>query len=224
MVWIAEVRPPVWVPVLAGVLALVGTVLDGSAGLVQQQLFAPDVSPAARASFVRAQDDVDRRLGRRPHGVHVVAHLPAGAATGAPGDLFVAGNCAGLWVRDPLGALLPVERAPAAGVVALTLPPGFAGVAVRFVGAATVSVDRRGHVAVRAGGRTYPGGPVGGTRLAVSVDRLNGTDYLSVRSGAGATLTTAPVAAEPPFSVAFGREIRAAPADVALCRRLLTRR
>jgi hypothetical protein len=109
-----------WVLVgVAGLLAL-GFLVDGSTGLLHQQLLRPDDPPAARAAFVRHQDDVDRFLGRSPHGLHAVAELPR-KPTGRPGDLYVVGRCAGLYVVPLTGTWLAVERTAGTGLHELSV-------------------------------------------------------------------------------------------------------
>jgi hypothetical protein len=99
-------------------LALAGTLINYSVGLVQQRLVAPTTSPATRAPFIHTQDSIDRFLGRRPHGIHLGSTLPA-HRLGRVGDLFVVGRCAGLYVESFGGAWLPVERSPATGLLRL---------------------------------------------------------------------------------------------------------
>ena len=63
---------------LAAVALLVaaGIAVNGAVGLVEQRLIAPTTSAATRASFISAQDDIDRFLGRSPHGVHAGFGVP----------------------------------------------------------------------------------------------------------------------------------------------------
>jgi hypothetical protein len=104
----------------AGVLAVGGLVLNAATGLVDQRLVSPLSSEAVRAGFVRAQDDVDRFLGRRPAGVSVAARLPE-RASGRAGDLLVLGRCDGLYTVSSFGRWLSVERTPATGYHVLRL-------------------------------------------------------------------------------------------------------
>jgi hypothetical protein len=96
----------------AALLVLVGIVVNGSVGLVTQRLLSAETSEARRAAFVRTQDRADELLGRRPAGVGTGAALPA---LGAPGDLFVLGDCDGLYVASQ-SEWVPVERTPRSGV------------------------------------------------------------------------------------------------------------
>ena len=104
----------------AGVLAVVGLVINAATGLVDQRLVSPLSSEPDRAAFVHAQDDVDRFLGRRPGGVRSAARLPA-QAHGRAGDLLVVGPCSGLYTVSSFGRWLSVERTPATGYHALRL-------------------------------------------------------------------------------------------------------
>jgi hypothetical protein len=103
----------------AALLTLVGVAVNGGAGLVEQRLLY-EASESERAAFVETQDDVDELLGRAPHGVLGGARLPDRAA-GAPGDLFVVGDCAALYLQGLHRDWLPVERTPRGGSHRLTV-------------------------------------------------------------------------------------------------------
>lgn len=135
--------------VAMAVLVLVGFVINGAAGLLTQQLLHPQTPMAARADFVRFQDDVDRWLGRSPHGIRTGPALPD-APVGAPGDLFVVGRCAGLYTVPLNGTWLPVERTAATGLHRLSVRfPGSTGgrwqpLVTVGSGASRMTVDARG--------------------------------------------------------------------------------
>ncbi len=97
---------------VAAALVLVGAVMNGSAGLVNQRLLSAVAAEDARADFVRTQERWDKRLGRRPHGVRFGRELPP---PGVPGDLFVLGDCDGLYVAGRAD-WLPVERTERSGL------------------------------------------------------------------------------------------------------------
>ncbi len=192
------------------VLALASVVVNGSAGLVQQRLLAPTTTAAERASFVRAQDDVDRFLGRAPHGVHHGTTVPS-RSLGPAGDLFVLGRCDGLYVQGFNGSWLPVERSARSGLhelrVRFPAPAGSAappvgapagggsaapqalltlGAGPRRVTVVTLDTTRGIVFSIRVGGRTVATGrpiaiaPRSPRRLTVSIDPLNGAWFLSV--------------------------------------------
>ena len=97
----------------AAVLVVAGIVINGSVGLVTQRLISAEVGEADRAAFVETQDRADERLGRRPAGVGTGPALPR--APGVPGDLFVVGDCDGLYAASH-SEWVPVERTPRTGV------------------------------------------------------------------------------------------------------------
>jgi hypothetical protein len=134
----------------AGALALVGLVTNAATGLVDQRLVNPLSSEPDRAAFVKAQDDVDRFLGRRAAGVRSSDRLPA-TAPGRAGDLLVLGRCDGLYAASSFGRWLSVERTPATGYHVLRLrDPTALGARPRVLltdGAVTVTARRaRGSV------------------------------------------------------------------------------
>jgi hypothetical protein len=104
----------------AGVLVLAGLVTNAATGLVDQRLVSPLSSEPERAAFVKAQDGVDRFLGRRPAGLRTSGRLPA-TAPGRAGDLLVLGRCDGLYAVSSFGRWLSVERTPATGYHVLRL-------------------------------------------------------------------------------------------------------
>jgi hypothetical protein len=95
--------------------ALAGLVVNGSVGLLVQRLIG-GTTEEQRASFVRAQDDVDRWLGRSPRGIRAGPVLPAPPTEGNPGDLFVVDRCAALYVLDQDDDWAPVERTARGGL------------------------------------------------------------------------------------------------------------
>ena len=214
-----------------GIFTLAGIVVNGSVGIVQQRLLAPTATLSQRASFVRSEDDIDRFLGRSPHGVHSGASLPSGPL-GRVGDLFVLGRCDGLYVQGFGGTWLPVERTARAGLhellvhfpapqstptpqALLSLGAGAGRVSVTVVGAR----PGRAVFSVRVGGRVVATGapvtvvPRTPTPVTVSIDPLNGGSFLSVVI-AGGTAVTAPV----PYDRLARPQIGADPADPSLAR------
>ena len=189
-------------------LALAGFVINGSVGLVQQQLLAPTTTAAQRASFIRTQDDIDRLLGRKPHGVHHGPVLPS-RAVGPAGDLFVLGRCDGLYVQGFGGTWLPAERGDRSGLHRLRVRfgPGSApqalltlGRGARRVAVVVRRVGRsRAAFSIRVGGRTVAAGapvgvPVGPRRPALvtaSFDKVNAAWFLSVAVPGGRTAVVA---------------------------------
>lgn len=182
-----------WLTV-AAVLVVAAILINGSVGLVQQRLLAPGDSAAQRASFVGTQDSIDRFLGRAPHGVYTGASLPT-HALGTAGDLFVLGDCAGLYVEGLSGSWLPVERSAESGLHELSVVFGSGGPPQALLtlgsGRSRVTVivrQRPGRAAfsVAVGGRVVgSGAPVPvevgrPTPVTVSIDRLNGRWVLSV--------------------------------------------
>jgi hypothetical protein len=196
------------VPALVAIalLAFVGIAANGAVGIVQQRLLASTATPAQRASFIRAQDDIDRFLGRRPHGIHIGSAVPH-TALGPLGDLFILGRCDGLYVESFGGAWLPVERTARSGLhdLSVTFPPrghGSRPVALLTLGrgADRVTVVLRGNeVYVRVGGRTVSAGAVAPVRpgrtarFRVSIDPLNGRWFLSVGVDGHAVASLVPV-------------------------------
>ena len=216
----------------ATTLVLAGIVVNGSAGLVTQRLLAATTPEADRASFVLFQDRVDRALGRSPHGVGRGAALPA---VGVPGDLFVLGDCDGLYVSGHR-EWIPVERTPRSGVhrLRVRLPAGGLRRAQRLAtlgagrGRATVVVGPGRSVAVRTArgvtgrGTLPPTGPAADVRL--TFDELRrGRYFLSVRVD-GREVVTAPVPYDRLARLRLsGRARPAATAPPAVCRRILQR-
>jgi len=98
---------------------VVGVVVNGSVGLLVQRLIG-GATEQQRASFVRAQDDVDRWLGRSPRGVRAGPALPM-PPSGTPGDLFVVNRCAALYVLDQDDDWAPVERTSRGGLHRLSV-------------------------------------------------------------------------------------------------------
>lgn len=191
-----------------GLLVLVAILINGSVGLVEQRLLAPTTSPAQRASFVRTQDDIDRDLGRAPHGIRAGARLPS-LAIGPVGDLFDLDHCAGLYVEGVSGSWLAVERGDRSGLHSLSVrfpgahePRGPEALVALGAGAkrVTVATQRSGArvifsvwVARRAIATSAPVSvsSTRPTRVTVQVDPLGGGSFLSVLSNtAGKVLTT----------------------------------
>ena len=192
------------------ILTLAGIIINGSVGIVQQRLLAPTTSMPQRAAFVRAQDDVDRFLGRRPTGIHTGSQLPT-RSLGPLGDLFILGRCAGLYVESFGGTWLPVERSGRSGLYELNVRfPTPRSVTVHEVllslreGARTTTVVVQGSdgklvFSVEVAGRTVatgtpiavvPGRP---TPVTVSIDPLDGSWFLSVQLTGARTVVTARV-------------------------------
>lgn len=201
-----------WILGAIAVATLAGVLIDGAVGLVQQRLLAPNTSTADRAAFIRAQDGIDRFLGRRPHGVHAGAALPSGAL-GPLGDLFVLGRCDGLYVesfKSFSGTWLPVERTSRSGLHQLSVrfngsvtpPQALLGigtgprqvtVAVRGGDAGRVTFTILvGHRAIATGSRVIL--PVGRpVRVMLSIDPAGEAWFASVTVGSAAAVVTAPV-------------------------------
>jgi hypothetical protein len=194
--------------VLGGVAALTlfGIVIDGSVGLVTQRLLYEPTEPE-RAAFVRMQDDVDRFLGRRPHGVLEGPNLPP-VARGSPGDLFVVGRCAGLYVEGLQHDWLPVERTERDGLNRLRVHfPAVARARPEALltlgsGSRRVVVSSRGGAvrmafAVRLGGRVVREGRplrLSSSRpssVVVSVSFFSGGWYTGVRVNGKPAVTAA---------------------------------
>jgi hypothetical protein len=149
--------------------ALAGLAVNGSVGLLVQRLIG-SASDTQRASFVRAQDDVDRFLGRSPTGIAAGATLPPPGNAGRPGDLFVVDRCAALYVRDQDDDWAPVERTERGGLHRLSVrfPASTGGASEALLtvgtGARRVAVSARGGsgrfaFALRVGGRVVAGSP-----------------------------------------------------------------
>lgn len=185
---------------LAAVTLLVaaGIAVNGAVGLVEQRLVAPTASAATRASFIRAQDDIDRFLGRSPHGVHTGSAYPT-TSLGPVGDLFVLGRCDGLYVESFGGTWLPVERTARAGLfeLAVAFPAtsssaGFGPLLTlgsgpqRITLGATPAGPARVVFSVRVGGRPLSAGapvPIHAgveTHVTASVERVGGAWFMSV--------------------------------------------
>jgi hypothetical protein len=223
---------------LAGGLAVAGLVVNGAVGIVSQRLVHPDPPLAERAAFVRAQDDVDRALGRTPRGVQTGAALPPPGGDGAVGDLFVLDACAALYARGLEGEWLPVERTPGAGRHVLDLRlPAAAGppepVLTLGDGARAVTLTVRGTAAgpafaVRVGGRTVTrGAPLAGlggrvTRVVASFDPYLQRSYLGVQA-AGRTAVTARAPYVRRARRVLGRGVRAVETTAPVCRRVVER-
>ncbi len=213
-------------------LTVVAILVNGAVGIVQQRLLAPGATAAQRASFVSFQDDVDKLLGRRPHGISSGMGLPADPA-GAVGNLFVLGRCAGLYVQGFGGSWLPVERGPHSGLHELnaTFPPPRVADGRRHAlltlgaGRRRVTVVERAAMpgaafSVQVGGRTVGiGAPVPvaigtPTRVTVSIDQLNGGWYLSVAVPGASSAALAPVPYQRDARVTLGAD----PSDPRLAR------
>jgi hypothetical protein len=177
----------------AGVLVLAGLVTNAATGLVDQRLVSPLSSEPERAAFVKAQDDVDRFLGRRPAGLRTSDRLPA-TAPGRAGDLLVLGRCDGLYAVSSFGRWLSVERTPATGYHALRLrDPSALGARPRALltdGAVTVVARRArggivfglavGHQATR---ESRPVALSRGAPIVVSFDEAGSASPVWVRVG-----------------------------------------
>ena len=217
--------------VLAGVAALtgIGIAVNGATGIVEQRLFY-EATEGERAAFVETQDDVDELLGRSPRGVLSGPRLPE-RAPGAPGDLFVVGDCAALYVQGLHRDWLAVERTPRGGAHHLS---------VRFSGDAeqplltlgsgprrvVVTARRQGEtvvIAVRVGRSTVATSrPVqvsraGAVPTFVSVDRFSGGTFAAVDvNGRRAVTGLVPDVSEAPAKL--GADVREVGGRPAVCR------
>ena len=233
-------------------LAVAGLVINYSVGLVQQRLLAPTASPATRASFIHTQDDIDRFLGRRPHGIHVGATLPA-HQLGRVGDLFVVGRCAGLYVESFGGSWLPVERSPATGLLRLRVRfakessraeqtlLSFGRGGERTVVTVSRPAPGRARYAVRSGGQLHPAAvstpiePGRFTTLVISIDSLGGSWFVSIAPEGRAAVVSAPTDGQPITNLDRGRApgalglgsfagtVAALPASTPVCSQLVRR-
>jgi hypothetical protein len=229
------------------VLAGVGLAVNGGAALVEQRLYY-EAAEGERAGFVKAQDDVDRFLDRRPRGLTQRAELPL-SASGSPGDLLVVRDCAALYVQGPQRDWLPVERTPRGGLHRLTVrfpaqPAGAPEVLLRFdtkPQPVAVTVTRRGTLArfsVRVGredvatSRELPVTAGAELPVVISRDRLAGGTFVAVDvSGRRAITGLVPEVANAPFRLgagsggvrSFAGEIRAERASAPVCRELMRR-
>jgi hypothetical protein len=211
----------------AGALVVVGLVTNGATGLVDQRLVSPLSSERDRAAFVRAQDDVDRFLGRRPAGVRASARLPA-TAPGRAGDLLVLGRCDGLYAASAFGRWLSVERTPATGYHVLRLrDPAALGTRPRALltdGAVTVDARRAGDGVVfglAVGGRRERESPPvalpRGATVVVSFDEAGPASPVWVRVGGRNVVgAIAPYRPGEPYRVA-GDVAQALPVAAPVC-------
>jgi hypothetical protein len=219
-------------------LALAGVVTNGSVGLLTQRLVSGDPTAEERASFVRAQDAVDRFLGRDPRGVLAGPRLPR-PGPGRAGDLYDLDGCAGLYARGLQGEWLPVERTARAGVHRLVVrfPEGGAarprpllvlGSGPGQVAVLTSGGPARTSFAIRVGRRTVAtGAPVRGldgrtAPVVASFDRYLGRTYLNVRAGK-AFVVTAPAPYDRLAPRSLGPGVRASSDTAPTCRRLARR-
>ncbi len=187
---------------LAAALTLAGIAVNGSAGLVTQRLLGPETPEADRAGFVGFQDDVDRLLGRRPGGTEFGEELPPEPAT--PGDLFVLGDCDGLYVAGN-GLWLPVERTQRSGVRSFDIrlaQPGQPPLVALGSGSqrVTVTLDERGaELLLGVGGKTVGRGTLppadGGDRvrrMKISFDPVLAGSYFASVQVDGERVVAAP--------------------------------
>ena len=190
-------------------LVLVGIAVNGAVGLVEQRLIAPTASTATRASFIRAQDDIDHFLGRSPHGVHAGSAYPTrpwdrsaicSCSAGATACTSSASAERGYRSSERLvqvSSISPCSFRPRARRRAsrplLTLGTGRNDHARRNVGARgrgdVLGPGRRTSTERRRTGRRPPGGQ---TRMTVSIERLGGASFLAVTlRGAGTFVSSA---------------------------------
>ncbi len=226
--------------VLLGVIAALtaaGIVVNAGAALEFQRLLDPGTSDADRAAFVRTQDDVDRALGRRPHGIQAGAQLPRRAPR-RPGDLFVVGRCDGLYVAGQHDGWLAAERTPRTGLHRLAarfgrpLPGRPATLLALGTGPQRVLVTAHGAgdrlvVAVVSGGRTVAASsplpvPSGATPVIVSIDKVSWRYYAAVRV-AGRHAVTAEVPDVRADAAAVGPGVAAEPSSAPVCRQVARR-
>ena len=186
----------------AAVLTLAGIAVNGSAGLVTQRLLGPETPEADRAGFVGFQDDVDRLFGRSPGGTEFGEELPAEPST--PGDLFVLGDCDGLYVAGN-GLWLPVERTQRSGVRSfdVRLPPSGRGPLVALGSGpqrvAVVLEENGGELLLRVGGSTVGRGALPPTdsgdtvrRMTISFDPVLAGSYFASVEVDGERVLAAP--------------------------------
>jgi hypothetical protein len=219
-------------------LTLAGAVTNGSVGLLTQRLVSGDPTTGERASFVRAQDAVDRFLGRDPRGVLAGPRLPP-PGPGRAGDLFDLDGCAGLYARGLQGEWLPVERTARAGLHRLEVrfpsdgagrprPLLTLGSGPRRVTVLTAAGSGGRRFSIRVGRRTVAtGAPVAGpggraAPVRASFDRYLGRTYLNVRVGT-AFVVTAPAPYDRGARRALGTGVRETGDDAPTCRRLARR-
>ena len=217
---------------LAAGLVVAGIVVNGSVGLVTQRLLSAETAEADRAEFVRTQDRADNLLGRRPGGVGTGAALPP---LGVPGDLFVLGDCDGLYAAGQF-EWVPVERTPRTGVhrlrarlresprprVLATIGSGTGRVRVVAGPGREVSVrTARGKAGTGARQALAPGHVAD---IGLSFDRLSAdTHYLSVSvDGRPAVSAPAPYRRLAPLRPGAGVRVARTPAP-AVCHRLQQR-
>jgi hypothetical protein len=229
--------------------ALLGVVVNGSVGLLVQRLIG-SATEADRASFVRAQDRVDRLLGRDPTGIRAGTALPA-VSSGRPGDLFVVGDCAALYVLDQDDDWQPVERTERGGLHRLRVrfPVSTQGATEALLtigsGPRRVVVTTRGAagrfvVAVRVGDTTMgTSQPIAmptdrPVTVTLSFDNTYRASFagLSV-DGRRVVTVAAPFVADAPTRIgadpdaaglrAFSGSVRRVPTDAPVCRRVARR-
>jgi hypothetical protein len=218
--------------VLAGVAALtaIGIAVNGATGIVEQRLLY-EATEDERADFVQTQDDVDDLLGRSPRGVYSGARLPD-QAPGAPGDLFVVGDCAALYVQGLQRDWLAVERTPRGGAHRLSVrfATGAAERPLLTLGSGprrvVVTSRRQGEsvlIAVRVGGsavatsRPLKLADSGAVPVFVSVDRFSGGTFAAVDvNGRRAVTGLVPDVSTAPATL--GAEVRQVGGRPTVCR------
>ena len=218
----------------AAVLTLAGIAVNGSAGLVTQRLLGPETPEADRAGFVGFQDDVDRLLGRRPGGTGFGEELPAEPST--PGDLFVLGDCDGLYVAGN-GLWLPVERTERSGVRTFDLQmptPGQSPLVTLGSGPQRVTLaldDGGAELLLRVGGRTVGRGAlpprgVGDStrRMKVSFDPVLAGSYFASVEVDGERVLAAPAPYERKAAPRLSGSVTPVDSpEPSVCRRLVER-
>jgi hypothetical protein len=230
--------------VLLAVAALtaVGIAVNGATGIIEQRLFY-EATESERAAFVETQDDVDGLLDRRPRGVRSGPRLPD-HAPGVPGDLFVVGDCAALYVEGLHRDWLPVERTPRGGahrlsvrfprssaareepLLTLGTGPRRVVVTARPVGELTAFAVRVGDSTVASGRprRVERSRPV---PVIVSVDRFSGGTFAAVDVSGRRAVTglvpdvsgsAATLGADPPRAQRFSGSVRRVGGQAPTCR------
>jgi hypothetical protein len=230
-----------------GLLVAAGVAVNGSVGLASQRLFY-EASESDRAAFVRTQDDVDRFLGRSPHGLRSAPRLPA-SPPGSPGDLFAVDRCAGLYVKGLNRDWLPVERTERSGVHRLLVrfpasephPEALIGLGSGPRGVVVTSTRTAAGVVIgiRVGGRVVATGdpvpvdPVRAVPVLVTVNWFSGGAFARVDVGdrRGAALAQVPdvrferaaPGAAGGGAASFAGRIDPVPIDAPVCRAITAR-
>ena len=229
-----------WMAAVAGIglLTGLGVLIDGAAGVTEQRLLAPTTQPAERAAFIATQLDVADGLGLRPPTAAAGAMLPT-TAPGAPGDLFVLGRCAGLYVTSATGTWLAAERGRDGGLIRVDARLPDARAPARPLVVVGSGRDRLTFAVI--GSRTGPrltvsgrgrvlasGAPLarrGARRVSITIsfDPLGAGEYVSASVAGRLGLASTRVAYRPGEPVSGGSAadgVRLLADQVGVCRRL----